>query len=450
VIEISTAKGPRSIRIGFTDQELTAYGGMAFWSTFLHKLGVREQLREVLPHRPTSPNGYEPGDTALSFMGGILCGADKLTRIAHLRHDSAIAEVLGVEAVASQSTYSRFLAKFEEVSSGKLNGLHRWTAGRLPSHSGGYHLDLDSWALLHEDGHQEGVEVGYTRKGLKPCHHPLIACLAEAKLVVGFWLRRGDAGCAHQAPRFVGELLDQLPKQIQVSCVRADAGFYHENVLEMLEKRGLNYIIVTRLYHKWQRYCRHDEAAWSPTEIPGVQVQEIACERPGRRIIIFRHRLNQRPEAAGKELLSLPGYRFQALMTNLPSSWSPVLVWRRYNGRADSENRIKELGEQFGVRGLCCNKFWATEAACHLAIWSYNLCVLLQRELGRVQKVQLITLRVLLLCRAAVWSRAQGRPTLKIAVPVKQRAWWLKVVEKLKSSLPPLNCDAVEFKKAFT
>ena len=445
VIEISTAKGPQSIRIGFTDQRLSAYGGMAFWSGFLHKCQVRRQLQSVLPHQPVSPNAYAPEDIALGFMGGIICGADKLSRVAYLQHDSAIAPVLGVEAIASQSTFSRFLNVFEQGSSDRLNGLHRWAMGRLPSMAEGYTLDLDSWSLLHEDGHQEGVAIGYTRAGLKPCHHPLIACLAEPKLVAGFWLRRGDTVCAHQAPRFITELLDQMPKHIRVSCVRADAGFYHQEVLQMLEQRTLSYIIVARLYTKWQRYCRHDDAAWSPTEVAGIEVQEAASEVLGRRLIILRHRLSQRPEAGGKELLEVPGYRFQALVTNLPASWSAVAIWRRYNGRGDSENRIKELGSQFGVRGLCCRKFWATEAACQLAIWSYNLCVLLQRELGRMHKVQLQTLRWLLFCRAAVWSRAHGQPTLRLAVASKHRLWWLKVAEKLNSLLPPLNCDAVEF-----
>ena len=47
--------------------------------------------------------------------------------------------------------------------------------------------------LLHEDGHQQGVAVGYTRQGLKPCHRPLIAALAESKLIANYWLRRGDS-----------------------------------------------------------------------------------------------------------------------------------------------------------------------------------------------------------------------------------------------------------------
>ena len=446
VLEISTRTGTQSIRIGFTDQRLSAYGGMAVWSGFLQKCGARQQLQKLLPHQPSSPNAYHPTDIAMGLLGGVLCGADKLSRVAYLRHDAAIAEVLGIEAVASQSTLSRFLALFDRAASNKLNGLHLWAMGRLPSLRRGYTLDLDSWSLLHEEGHQEGVTRGYTPKGLEPCHRPLIACLAEPKLVAGFWLRKGNAQCPEQAPEFVNALLDRLPKHIRIGCVRADAGFYNEKVLQMLEQRGLRYIIVMKLYEKWQKYCRHSDEAWTPTDVPGIDAQQIEGEVLGRRMIILRHRVSERAEAGGKVLINVPGYRFQALSTNLPASWSVLSVWRRYNGRGESENRIKELGSQFGIKGFCCQKFWATEAVCQLAIWAYNLCVLLQRELGLLEKVQLQTLRWRLFCRAAVWSRGQGKPTLKLAVRGdKERQWWMQVVEKLRSLFPPLNCNAVDF-----
>ena len=433
------------MRIGFTDQRLTAHGGLAVWSAFLQKCGAREQLEKVLPQAPTSPNAYVPSDVALGLLGGVLCGADKLSRVAHLRHDPALAEVLGVEAVASQSTLTRFLGSFGQKASDALNGLHRWAAGRLPSLPGGYTLDLDSWSLLHEAGAQEGVCRGYTPRGLLPCHRPLIACLAEPKLVAGFWLRKGNAQCPEGVPEFVAELLDQLPKQIRIGCVRADAGFYNEAVQGLLEQRKLNYIIALKLYQKWQKYCRHDDRHWTPTDLPGLEAQEIESEHLGRRIIILRHCLAERPEAGGKVLLAVPGYRCNALITNLPRHWSVLAIWRHYNGRSESENRIRELGSQFGIKGFCCQKFAATQAVCQLAIWAYNLCVLLQRELGLREKVQLLTLRWQLFCRAAVWSRAQNQPTLKLAITGQaQREWWQKLLEKLRSSLPPLNCDAVE------
>jgi hypothetical protein len=193
-LNIDTKATTSSIRISFTDQRLTAHGGLVVWSHFLHEKRFRHQLREVLPHCPTSPNAYDPTDVALGYVGGILCGADKLSRVAWLQSDPALSEVLGVEALASQSTLSRFFAGFSQSACNALNRLHRKAVFSLPSLKAGSTLDLDSWSLLHEDGHQQGVAVGYTRAGLKPCHRPLIA---------NYWLRRGDSACANGAAEFL-------------------------------------------------------------------------------------------------------------------------------------------------------------------------------------------------------------------------------------------------------
>jgi len=50
-----------------------------------------------------------------SFLAGILAGADKLTRIAHLRHGPVLPEILGVKRLPSHSTLSRFWAGMEGV-----------------------------------------------------------------------------------------------------------------------------------------------------------------------------------------------------------------------------------------------------------------------------------------------------------------------------------------------
>lgn len=89
----------------------------------------------------------------------------------------------------------------------------------------------------------------------------------------------------------------------------------------------------------------------------------------------------------------MPGYKFQAQRTHLPGAVGPLEVWRRYNGRADIENRIKELGLQFGLKGLRCGSFWATEAPGHLAICAYAFCVGLQRRLGQPVHGELSTPR---------------------------------------------------------
>jgi hypothetical protein len=57
-------------------------------------------------------------------------------------------------------------------------------------------LDLDS-TVFERYGHQQGSLKGYNpRKHGRPSHHPLLAMLAEAKVVVHAWLRSGNTASA--------------------------------------------------------------------------------------------------------------------------------------------------------------------------------------------------------------------------------------------------------------
>jgi Transposase DDE domain group 1 len=213
--------------------------------------------------------------------------------------------------------------------------------------------------------HQEGVKIGYTRKGLKPCLHPLLAVLEEAKLVVQFWLRAGNAPSASNVVNFTLDLLANLPRHIRLKVVRADCGFCEDPWLNLLESRGLRYIVVAKLNIKIQKIIKKD-LQWSATAIPGTEVAQMNYQgrnwSRARRLILIRHRVEENNRSGGKVLLDCPGYHFQALVTNLPFSVEPIEVWRDYNGRAGIERVIKELDYGFGLPQLCCAKFWATES----------------------------------------------------------------------------------------
>ncbi|CAN5569361.1 hypothetical protein BH20VER3_BH20VER3_07180 [soil metagenome] len=122
----------------------------------------RQALAGALPHRHTSPNALDATGIALGFIAGILAGAHKLTRIAHLRGDPLVPELLEIKRMPSQSTLSRFLSDFDGAAKNLRSFRALWHYGlrRLPSRRGGYTLDLDSTSLLHEDGQQEGVKIG--------------------------------------------------------------------------------------------------------------------------------------------------------------------------------------------------------------------------------------------------------------------------------------------------
>lgn len=439
-----------TIRIGFTDQKVSGHAGLSTFAGFLqwHKLSAL--LARVLPHRPTSPNALPPQDLALGFITGILSGAQKLAQVAFLRRDPVLPPLLGILRVGSQSTFSRFFQGFTSATANTatFGPLWQWCLERLCSRPGGYSLDLDSTRLLHEDGHQEGVAVGYTRLGIKPCLHPLLAVLEEAKLVVGFWLRPGNCNCSNNIIEFTRELLGLLPRYVRIRLLRADSGFCDAGWLDFLEEQKLNYIVVAKLLRPLQTILKSRQV-WTSTQVPGTETsevwhQEANWKRP-RRVVLIRHRTEeklatgQRP--GGKTLFDCPGYLYQALVTNLPESTPALAVWRDYNQRAGCEEVIKQLDADFALPQLCVQKFWGTEAALSLAVFSYNLCTLFQRRLGWQDRVTASTLRFRLFTTGGIISRSGGMTTLRLSVPEAERGWWSAIFTKLLSQAP--NCNAV-------
>ncbi len=445
---IKVHEGQRAIKIGFTDQKISAHAGLSSFVSFLHWHRFKQQLEGWLPAR-TSPNASPASEVALSFMVGVLAGAKKLAHVGFLRGDPLLPGLLGIGKMASQSSLSRYFQKFSSAwqNSGVFGPAWRWCQERLVSRPGGYTLDFDSTHLLHEEARgKEGVRVGHTPKGIKRCLHPLLAVMAEAKLVVGFWLRPGNTRSDNNGVGFPAELLARLPSYIRIGLVRADAGFFEESWLALLEKRGLAYIVVGRLYEPTRQLLR-STTRWQPSEVAGSEVAEEFFQAWSwgrvRRVILIRHRCAERPQAAGKVLLECPGYVYQLLVTSLPCDVAPIEVWRRYNGRAGSENVIKELNTCFALPQICLEKFYATEAAMSLAVLTYNLCILFQKHLGWSERVSAATLRFRLFTAGGVISRSGGYTTIRLAVRRGAlRTWWSRLLEKI--ACPLHNCVAVE------
>lgn len=443
--EFKLKAGAKTIHITTTDQRLSGQAGQATFWGFVHLRKVREVIARALPHRPTSPNALIPAEIALGFIAGIVAGADKLTRVAWLRGDPLLPEVMGVKRLPSQATFSRFFARFGAGSSLEcFRVLWRWGMQRLPGRKGGYTVDFDTTGLIHEDGHQEGVRVGHTRLGLKPNLQPMLAVLAEAKLCAQFWRRSGEAHCSNNLLGFTLEFLANLPSHVKVRLIRADSGFYYDPWLGLLEARQLRYIVVADLSVRVKNLIKKT-TLWQATRVVGTEVAEELYQSPcasrARRLIIIRRRVDVESRGGGKQLLDCPGYKFQALVTNLPASVSPLQVWFDYNGRADIENVIRELRHGFGLAGFCCAQFFATEAALSLAVFTYNLSTLFARHLGWLDKLTIGTLRYRLFRCAGIISHGQGRTTIKLAIPKAHRPWWNGVWEKILSPFP--NCNAV-------
>src|SRR6185436_15087275 len=165
-----------------------------------------------LPFLTSSPNATPLDEIVISYVLGMLAGAKSLSQLSYLRRDMALAKLFSLNCFPSQSTFSRFFQRFTQAGNQKFfSPLWKWSLASLPSRKEGYTLDFDSTHLSHDDNLSgEGLNTGYTPEGFARSYHPLIAVLAEARLVAGFWLRSGDTRSDNNIIGFTAQVLSQM------------------------------------------------------------------------------------------------------------------------------------------------------------------------------------------------------------------------------------------------
>ncbi len=114
--------------------------------------------------------------------------------------------------------------------------LWQFVMRRLHAPALGAVLDLDS-TVFERYGHQQGSLKGYNpRQHGRPSHHPLLAILAEAKLVLHAWLRSGNT--ARARGQGVGRDPSQAAQGFSPLCLARRLGFFLSEFLTELEGRA--------------------------------------------------------------------------------------------------------------------------------------------------------------------------------------------------------------------
>jgi len=439
--ELTPLNGQKAIGITFTDKPVTAWGGLALFVAFAERIGLAAQLREALPFAVTSPNATPPAHILLAFFAGVLAGARRFAQLAILQVDEPVRQLFGLRRYPSTATFTRFFRRFtaQHVTQ-TFEALFAWCLARLPERPAGYTLDLDS-SVFERYGAQEGVLKGYNpKKRGRPSHHPLFAVLAEARCIAHVWLRSGNTGSARGATAFLTEVQALLPATLRLTLVRADSGFFEETILGALETLQLPYIIAARFTNPLQAPVYR--LTFQPFA-PGLEVGELVYQAHrwtrARRLIVVREELARRPTARGRELFYAPGYRFHAVVTTCTAA--PVDVWHTYNGRADTENRLKELKHAFGADGFCSRRFWATEAALRSICVLCNLLEEFQTALAVPARRTLATLRTTVSACGAILGAVGRQLVLRLSRPTPWQARFLTHLQRLVTWIP--HCNAV-------
>ena len=244
------------------------------------------------------------------------------------------------------------------------------------------------------------------------------------------WLRSGNTSSANNFLAFLEDTLSKL-KNKTVGLIRLDSGFFNSDILDYLETKAMDYIIAAKFTHPIQRLIVNSNN-WIVLDT-GIEICEQIYQSDSwlkpRRIVVVRQRIKDRPNAPGKQLGLFSeeeiykNYRYSAYTTNM--KLPPAEIWRIYRGRAEAENRIKELKYDFGFDSFNLKDFYATEAALTFSMIAYNLMSLF-RTFVLQEKTQktLSTLRYRTFAIGAYFEKINGKLVLKIALNKKRRAWF--------------------------
>jgi hypothetical protein len=154
------------------------------------------------------------------------------------------------------------------------------------------------------------------------------------------------------------------------------------------------------------------------TEVFGLSVADVKYQAPSwkesRRVIVVREEIAKRLNACGRCLFNMPDYTFHAIVTTL--AHSPEDVWRFYNSRADCENRIKELKDDFGADGFCLQSFDGTEGVFRIICFLFNLIADFKRNIIVDERPRMSTLRNSLLVIGAILGMKGRDPVLRLGL----------------------------------
>ena len=428
-----------NLPIEYSDKKVTPFGGMSLMKRFVDSIGIREYLSTLELPDKGSNRSYDPIHIIESFWLSIWTGASRYIHADWLRYDTTLHDIFGWDKMPSQSTYSRFFGKFSQCrNTAVFPSLQHWFFSQLQVND--ITLDIDS-TVITRSGNQEGSAKGYNplKRG-RNSHHPLMAFVSQTRMVANAWLRPGNTADSSSCKAFLQETIEDVLADTRIGLVRADSGFYTEEILSYIEQQRLNYIIATRMYPnvKNEVYGIED---WVPI-CKGIDVSQMYFEHEGgkrRRYIVVRKEIAKRPKAGGKLLFDdLPGYRYSCYVTNLDLPLDAI--WNLYNTRADCENRIKELKQDFGLENFCLKDFWATEASFRFIMVAYNIMSLFRHfALQSHNKATLRTLKVYCFALGAWSVNHANKKVLKISLNVKRRPWLDGIFAKVENLGPPFQ-----------
>jgi len=415
--------GRRVIEADFSGGDLSSEGGALLLRRMDQRLGLTAAAARALGDE------RQPGKVEHSMVSmvaqrvyGLCLGWSDVSDHNALRSDLALQTAVGRDqALASAPTLSRLETAATPEQAWALHGvlLDQFIASRRGPHQRAPRelvLDVDATHVPLHGAQERGFFHGYYDNY---CYLPLYVFCGQDLLACV--LRPSDRDPASVVTALLKRLIDALRQawpKVRI-VVRGDSGFCRPRVVRRLERWGVDYVLgLQKNARLLQRVALAELALAEQYEARGTKQRLYGSfdyaadswDKP-RRVIA---RLEHGPQGANPRFI----------VTSLRGD-ARHLYDKRYCGRGEAENRIKEAQLDLFGRRASCHRFWANQLRLLLAALAYTLMVNLRRNalVGTVlARACTSTIRVQLLKIAAAIVRNTRRVRLLLASSHPMRA----------------------------
>lgn len=347
---------------------MTSFAGLRFVFGLAAKLGVIEDLRNLTVKK--RDRGIPIDDFVMSLAANFLVGGDSLSDLSVLRGETVTRELCFGLEVPAPTTAGERLRTFSPGHIAQLGGVLRRTDREILERTGDSRpatVDVDS-SIFEVYGYQkQGARHGYTGvRGL----HPLLAFVAEERLLLGARLRAGNRASADGVVPFLHDSLQAIPPGRRIR-LRMDAGFYSQTVESFCVARKLDFSMSAKLTKRlksaigalpaqaWQSYPWEEDAEWAE-----MRYRPFGWSREYRLLV------KRTPWFEGDQRM-VDEHFLVAVLTNLRGAGSSVI--RHHLARGGAENYIEEFKNGIGAAHLPSKFFHANWAWLLIAALAYNL-----------------------------------------------------------------------------
>lgn len=416
------AKASRIFEQRFDLGGATSLGGVNQLGRFLLTLQIDRRLEARFRDVKSRWASWRLDRVIGILLDAYFAGIERLYHFEDLETEPLLCARHGVDRLPDLNTLYRDLRRFEdpelrEALRDVLNEIVVEAMRRQDLVT----LDIDSTVeTLY--GRQEGAEIGPNpHKPGRPSYHPLIARDRVSDLIVHHVLRPGSAGTATDIVSFLHKTLDiaKEGKPGRTILARLDSGFESDEVMRLLERRGVGYVIKMRgTCSVTAHLFGLGPKAWRRVEFDGdgeIEVADLDCERNGwerpRRMVVLRKREMDQPQG---HLFDRSSWSYSFFVTD--RDWKPEEVARFYDKRADVERTICELKNDLSIDHVPTASFGANAADLAIKVLARNLLVLYRDQGLRLKtRFRIATLRRRFITIAGRLVRHAGRLVLRLS-----------------------------------